>query len=242
MSSLHQTRVYDLGCRSQNASVVRGGGETRRKTAIAFALPFAIALMLAQPVSATGPISDAEGDVPWSYDTQTGETKDQIWSSNPPIVQVGYFDMISYSLSLDGDYYTFWMKLAAELPVAGDALPSGTVAGEWAMWIDPAPWNPTLGPGGSLFMIKLTYNGSGYAACLVNYATKEETPLESSDHLGSELWISFHASVVDGQESLWWCASTRSYTGSGVYSFRFVDWTDWDVADGQEWYSIPWPS
>lgn len=214
-----------------------------RRTAIAFALPFITALMLVQPVSATDVILDADDDGPAWSSAIDGSPMTNILNSNPPIVRVQYFDMRAYSLSLEGDHYRFWMKVDADLPAKEEPLPPGVLLGEWAMWIDPGNYNAVTNPVASLFVIKLVYDGGQYRAYVLNCGTGETTPLgqKSYGYSGSELWMEFPTSVVDGLDlsELWWCASTKVYMGSGDWSMRFVDISDWNP---ELWgYDIPWP-
>lgn len=211
---------------------------------IAFALPFLLALTLAQPVSAADPVSDPEGDVPWFWSNEDGSPMTNQMNSRPPLIQVGYLDMASYSLSLEGDYYRFYMSVYTALPVEGVEIPSGITICEWAMWIDPEPWNPVLNPVTSLFLIELLYDGSEYNAYLVDFDSeaREMIPLESHDQSGSELWIEFPADVVNDLDlgTLWWSATTRVWWGTGVYACRFVDISNWDPDTLS--YEMPWPT
>ncbi len=215
----------------------------RRRKVTAFALPFILVLMLAQPVSATDTIYDEVGDIPIYWSNADGSPVSNVWSSNPPLAQVGYFDMTSYSLTLEGDHYRFCMSVLADLPVEGEAIPSGITVGEWAMWIDPEPFNWVLNPVTPLFTIELLYDESEYSAYLVDYSsgTRAMIPPESHEQSGTELWIEFSADVVAGLdlENLWWAATTRIHTGSGTYTFRFVDISNWDPV--LQAYDIPWP-
>jgi hypothetical protein len=230
--------------------VVRGGGETRRKIAIAFALPLTVALMLAQPVSAgTFLISDREGDVDFVIDSRTGEIMDVGW--NTPVARAGYFDMISYQLSEVDNSYTFSMELATALPLEGGALPNGIQFAEWVMYISLEPWNWALNPVPSVFKIALTYDGSTYDGYLLDYESMASEPVLVLDHDGTTLSFSFPVNrigdlVEDPNVDFWWSPIVLAYwSPPHTYGFHMVDLADWGedwvAAPGQVWHSIPWP-
>jgi hypothetical protein len=222
-----------------------------RRTVIAFALPFVTALMLVQPVSAeeVDVIYDEQYDTPvwsWGFD---GTPFTNLLNSNPPMVQVGYFDMSAYSLSLlsdeKGERYRFWMQVWVPLPTKEEGFPPGIAAGEWLMYIDPGPYQPVENYVVSLFQIGLRFDGAEYSAFLYDYGTGEQTQIEpgSFEHSVYELWMEFPTSVVDDLEleldSLWWAPATKAYLGTDGTAWRLVDCTDYDF-DGETW-DLPWP-
>jgi hypothetical protein len=98
-------------------------------------------------------VPDMPGDLGGNYDLETCEVT-TVWGDNTPVVEAGYFDALSYSLSLKGKTtYTFGMELAAALPNEGSALPSGIKYVAWTMWIDAVPWHPVYDPTPSLFTV-----------------------------------------------------------------------------------------
>lgn len=226
-----------------------------RKTILAFGISFTVALMLAQPVSAdTFLISDAEGDVDFVMDSQTGEVMDVGW--NTPVARAGYFDMISYQLSEVGDIYTFSMELAAALPQEGVALARGLQFAEWVMYIDSEPWNLMLNEGHGLFKIALTYDESTYDGYLLDYESMESEPLLSFDHDGTTLSFSFPVDRIGGRVEdpnvdFWWTPMVLTYWSpphtNGLHMVDFADWGTtedgdiWVTTPGQVWFSIPWP-
>lgn len=189
-------------------------------------------------------VSDDEGDVPVGWDMTTGEPTEEQLSGNAPASRVGYFDMLSYSLSLntEASIYTYWMELSADLPLEGDALPSGVKIAEWALWVEDGVWNPVLNPVTTWFVIALTYDGASYDAYVLDYQTKEVvTSLEDIQCAGAEFQISFSADSIGNRESFYWMASTRVWWGQpDTWGFRFQDFTDWDAYAGDLGYDIPW--
>lgn len=228
-----------------NASrVVRGGGETRRKTAIALALSFTMALMmLAQPVAAgtvMAEVTDGTGDVGRNRAQKVSDPS-QYWEENTPVAQAGYFDMVSTWLSQKGNKYTFGMELAAELPQEGAALPDGIKLAEWIMWIDPAPWGPGMDPVASLFRISLYYDGSSYSAFMLDYGTMVMTPIPFSVD-GSSFQLQFSAASISNLAFEWWCPGVRAWWGLfGSTGAWIVDLVDFGAAPGQVGIDLPWP-
>jgi hypothetical protein len=232
--------------------VVRGGGETRRKTILAFGLSFTVALMLAQPVSAGQfLIPDRQGDLGTIFFSKTLESKD-VWGDNMPLVRAGYLDIESFWLSIEGSgrnlVYKFEMELYADLPDEGEALPGGIRLAEWVMWIDPAPWHPVDNPVGSLFVMKVAYDGSSYTGCLLDYKSPEAPEdLKKFTHVGSVLSLSFPVDRIgdqvpdDPNVDFWWCPGVRAYYNPDLP--WVVDMIDLEAAEdyGQVDYDIPWP-
>jgi hypothetical protein len=225
-----------------NASrVIRGGGETRRKTVIALALSFVMALMmLAQPVSAGSMmiIPDEQGDVGKMYDWETGETTNG-WGDNAKVVQAGYFDMVSVWFGQKGKTYEFGMQLAADLPQAGDPLPVGTKLAEWNLYVDRTAWTPPLYTE-DLFFISVKYDGSSFSANLLNYSTKvviASLPLILD---GSKFQTEVSAdSIGDLPTTIWLVPIVKVWFGWGA--FWTMDRPDPGVMPGQVMWSIPWP-
>lgn len=187
-------------------------------------------------------VYDQIGDLGCSFDVHTGEAS-TMWSENTPWVKPGYFDMKSFWLIQDGTAFTFGMELVANLPNEGDSLPAGIGAGEWAMWVNPDAWNPALNPVVSLYMIAVTYDESRYDAYVMDYATKEKTPIQF-EIIGSVIKLRFSVDMIGDRYSFYWEASTRIYFGTKgleTYGFWFTDMPDWGAVPYQEWYDIPWP-
>jgi len=221
--------------------LVRGGGETRRRTAIAFALsPIFALMMLAQPVSAGGMmigVDDDKGDLMKMYYPETGAPRNG-WGDNAPVVKAGYFDMKYTWLAQKGKTYTFGEILWADLPKEGDALPPGTSYAAWILWIDIRPWTPEAGAV-EIFDIYLWYDGSSYSAWVKDTATGVETPLPFTVD-GNELQIEFTAASINNLPSFWW--------SGGVYQLRdkggcgwMIDIIDPDTYPSQVYWDIPWP-
>lgn len=195
---------------------------------------------------------DSVGDVPFMWDSQTGDKMLEPLNSNRPLYETGYLDMKSYWLSqyvdteLGINMYTFGMELAAELPTSQDEMPQGIKRVEWVMYIDLDPWNPVLNPDAEcLFMLNLTFDGEVYDAFLVDYVLITGPVIAHLDWevTGSTFWIQLPANLIGDLQSFWWEAATRVWWGGpDTYGMRLTDMTDWNVADGQEWYDIPWES
>lgn len=199
--------------------------------------------MLALPVSA-GPkimvVEDTTGDVGFGVDYKESEIS-KVWADNTPIVQAGYFDMISTWLSQKGKKYTFGMGLLADLPKEGVALPDGIHLAEWAVWIDPSPYHVTLNPVASLFLIALRYDGSSYSSFILDYGTMVATPVEPSI-VGSTFQLEFSASSIGNLAFEWWSPMVRAWWGQlGSSGYWFVDAVDFGTVDGQVYYDLPWP-
>ena len=245
IASVPLTCVYGFGCRYDGClRVVRGGGENRKKTAIAFALSITVALMmLAQPVSAgtiTSLVEDSEGDLGFGVNPKTGGIMQQ-WGENTPVAKAGYLDMVSTWLSQKGKTYTFGMELAAELPKEGSTLSGGMRLVEWAMWIDPSPYNYITNPVAPLFLIALRYDGSSYSAFILDYSTMlTESVAFSVD--GSELQLQFSTDTIGNAAFEWWSPLVRVWWGPlGTPAYWFVDAVDLPPVDGYVYIDLPWP-
>lgn len=204
-------------------------------------------MMVPGSVSADDPLveaTDREGDMPWCIDMETGEPIYSPCAGDRALLGVGCLDMKSYWLTQNAltGQYTFGMELYGALPTEGDAMPYGIKAAEWAMWIDPEPWtyvNEVV----PLYAISLTYDGSSYDVSLIVVESKEvvrSVVFEiSSDR--SELQMSFPAESIGYLDFSWWCPSTRGYWGlPDTYGYRFMDFPDWYVCEGQVGYDLPW--
>lgn len=204
-------------------------------------------MMVPGSASAENPLveaTDREGDMPWCVDMETGEPIYSPCAGDRALLGVGCLDMKSYWLTQNAvtGQYTFGMAFYGALPAEGDAMPYGIKAAEWAMWIDPEPWtyvNAVV----SLYLIRLTYDESSYDAVLIDYvanAVVASVGFEiSSDR--SELQMSFPAELIGYLDFSWWTASTRGYWGlPDTSGFRFMDFPDWNVYEGQVGYDLPW--
>ena len=203
-------------------------------------------MMLAQPVSAgtvTLRVKDIPGDIGKMYDLTTGEPTNG-YGDNAPVVKAGYFDILSMWLSQKGKTYTFGMELAKELPQAGSALPSGVKFVSWNIWIDLAPWHPVLAPSDSLFTIALTYDGSNYAAVLIEGPGMLGNVIESLPFTidGSIFQLQFSAASIGNLASFWWCPVVHAWWGPlGTGGQWWLDTVDSGAVPGQTWWDIPWP-
>lgn len=213
------------------------------KTAIAFSLSFTIVLMLAQPVTA-GPmmsvVEDSEGDLSFGVDVKTGGFIRE-WADNTPVAKSEYLDMLSTWLSLKKETYTFGMELAADLPKAGSPLPDGFKVVEWAVWIDPSPYNYVINPVPPLFLIALRYDGSSYSAFIMDFATMLTTPTAFSID-GSKFQLQFTKASIGNLAFEWWSPLVRVWWGTmGSAGYWFVDAVDLPPVDGYVYMDLPWP-
>jgi len=223
--------------------VIRGGGETRKRTVIAFVASFIIALMLAMPVSAGSrvvmtTVPDKTGDLGKFFNFETGEIKNT-WGDNAPVVQAGYFDMVSSSLSYSQKEktYTFGMELAADLPQVGDSLVPGVKSAYWLFYIDPEPWTPD-NLVTSMFIVGLSYDGSTYSANLMDGGANIIAPLPFTID-GSKFEMSVSAASLGSPTAFWWNAGTSPLWGAGGY--WMTDMTDYGTIPGQVCFDVPWP-
>jgi hypothetical protein len=235
------------------ASVVRGGGgESVRRVLLVSMLSLTVALMVAQPVSAevlTTYVIDAEGDVPYIWDSQTGEAMTEPTNGNQQWCKYGYFDMTFYTLSknLNTNMFTFEMTVADDFPELGEALPSGVQRVDWLIWFDPAPFNWVFAPDViTEYQLNLTYDGTQYNCSFCDYVLLAGDVIETLafDLDGTVLSTSFSGNLVgdiveDLKIEFYWEAVIRVIHGG--YSCNWADWTDWNVAKDQMWSSIPWP-
>lgn len=198
-------------------------------------------ITLAQPVSAGATsitVQDRTGDLGPKIDWETGDIINH-WPDTTSLTKVGYFDMVSFSLSCKAKTYTFSMELAADLPKEGSALPTGFKAAEWLMWIDPEPWNMKYNNILSLYTVKLAYYESEYVAFIMDYATGEVLSSLPFTIDGSKLQIQFSAASIGNLESFWFMPCTVVRWSIGAY--WDLDSTDPGAAPGQVWWDIPWP-
>jgi hypothetical protein len=226
-------------------SVVRGGGEEMKKALLPIAMSLMVALMLAQPVSAgytAVVVQDRQGDVGKMYDLETCDVT-VLWGENTVIADVGYFDALSYSLSLKGKTFTFGMELAAALPDEGVALPSGIKHVAYTMWIDAAPWHPVYNPTPSLFTVVLNYDGLEYSAVLIEGEKILGNVLEILPFTvqGTRFEVQFPAASIGSLEAFWWCPCVHVWDGPvGTEAQWWFDTADPDAYPGQVWWNIPW--
>ena len=200
-------------------------------------------MMLAQPVTAatiTSVVEDPAGDVGFGVDPKTGGIM-HLWGDNTPVAQAGFLDMVLTSLSQKGKTYTFGMELAAALPKEGAALPDGFKMVEWAMWIDPSPYNYLVNPVPPLYLIALRYDGSSYSAFILDYGTMVNTPVAFAVD-GSKLQIQFTAASIGNLAFEWWSPLVREWTGPvGTSGYWFVDAVNLPLVDGYAYLDLPWP-
>jgi hypothetical protein len=230
--------------------VVRGGGETRRKIVLAFAVSFTTAMMLAQPVSASTfsvEVEDRPGDVAKMVDWwETYEIR-SLYKEHTQIAQAGYLDMTFVRFALDEDTYTFGMKVAADLPQRGDALPSGVRVVSWVLWFDSVPFD-FRDPVDDLFILWLQFDESGYSANLLNVGTAEMVPLYCEPEPGtSEFEIEFSYDLFGSLSTLWLYAGVKIFYSpdsvvlGGTGAWFTVDVFDPGANDYQVLASIPFP-
>jgi hypothetical protein len=189
-------------------------------------------------------VYDQTGDLGCNFDAETGEAN-PMWTDNVPWAKCGCFDMTSFWLIQDGTAFTFGMQLAADLPDEGDSLAAAVSAGEWGMWVESEPWNLVFNPVDPLYLIALVYDGSHYDAYVMDYVTKEKTPIEFEVD-GSVVRLWFSVDMIGGNYSFYWGGYTLIYRSLGTnsvatYAFCYTDLPDWGAVPYQEWYDIPWP-
>ncbi len=184
-------------------------------------------------------VQDLRGDLGPKMDFSTGELL-VAWPDEMVLKKVGYFDILSFSLSYSKreTTYTFAMTVANALPIAGTPLPAGWKFLRWLMWIEDEPWiygvnDPTL------YVVQLIYDGSTYAGQLKDYRTGmilETLPFEVA---GSTLQIEFPAASIGNMDSFWWMPCTVvNWSAAGYWD---LDTTDPGAAPGQVAWDIPWP-
>lgn len=185
-------------------------------------------------------VQDMRGDLGPKMDFSTGEVL-VAWPDEMVLQKVGYFDILSFSLSYAKKEatYTFAMNVANALPSPGTPLPDGWKFLTWLMWIETEPWiygvnDPTL------YVVQLIYDGSAYVGQLEDYRTGvvlETLPFEVT---GSALQIEFSAGSIGAMESFWWMPCTVvNWSAAGYWD---LDTTDPGAAPGQVVWDIPWPS
>ena len=187
-------------------------------------------------------IEDSTGDVGFGFSTKTGEILQAPWGTGTPWVAIGFMDIAAASLSQKGQTYTFGMKLATDLPKEGTALPDSVKRAEWALWIDPSPWNMATNPVASLFKVALIYDDLEYSGELVDATTGAYLASLPFTVDGSTFFVDFSAASIGGLEFQWWCPLTRVWQGLfGSWGAAYLDGIDWGTAAGQEYYDLPWP-
>ncbi len=185
-------------------------------------------------------VEDAEGDLGFGVNPKTGGIM-HYWADDAPVAKAEFLDMVSTWLSLKKDVYTFGMELAAELPEEGDPLPDGFKVVEWALWIDPSPYNVITNPVPPLFLITLRYDGSSYSAFILDYATMLVAPVEFSVE-GTQFQLQFTSASIGELELEWWSPLVRVWWGIiGSAGYWFVDAVDLPLVDGYAYVDLPWP-
>jgi len=185
-------------------------------------------------------VEDAEGDLGFGVDPKTGGIMN-LWQDNTPVAQTTYLDMVSTWLSLKKDTYTFGMELAGALPEEGSPLTGGMKLVEWAVWIDPSPYNFITNPVAPLFLIALRYDGVSYSAFIMDYATMDTAPVAFSVD-GSKLEIQFTSASIGDLALEWWSPLVRLWSGPiGSSGYWFVDAVDLEPIDGYVYMDLPWP-
>lgn len=186
--------------------------------------------------------TDSTGDVGFGFSPKTGEILKAPWGPGTPWVAAGYFDIASTWLSEKGQTYTFGMALAAPLPKEGSSLCNAVQHAEWALWIDPSPWNMATNPVVPLFKIALVYDGSEYSAELSDASTGALLASLPFTVDGSTLQVEFSAASIGNLAIHWWCPLVRIWLGVlGSTGYAYLDGIDWGTADGQVYYDLPWP-
>jgi hypothetical protein len=215
-----------------------------RKAAIALMSAIVAGLMLAPNGLAAGTsttvVQDMRGDQGPKLDFSTGEML-VAWPDVMVLKKVGYFDILSFSLSYSTKEktYTFGMEVAKDLPASGSGLPTGWKLLRWLMWIDTEPWfygvnDPTV------YTVQLTFDGSAYAAQLKDYQTGAVLETLPFEVRGSTLKVEFSAASIGNMDSFWWMPCTAvHWSGAGYWD---LDTTDPGAAPGQVMWDIPWPA
>src|SRR4030042_4347545 len=157
-------------------------------------------------------VEDPEGGLVFGLDMKTGGLA-RYYTEGAPIAGAGYLDMVSTWLSLKKDTYTFGIEAAAALPEEGSALPEGVKLVEWAMWIDPSPYNVLINPVPALFLIALRYDGSSYSSFILDYATFLTAPVSFSVE-GSTLQLRFTSAAIGVLALEWWSPLVRAWWGT----------------------------
>jgi len=185
-------------------------------------------------------VDDAEGDLGHGIDPKTGGIM-SLWPDNTPVAQTKYLDMVSTWMSLKKNTYTFGMELAAALPEEGSALPTSMKLLEWAVWIDPSPYNFITNPVAPLFLIALRYDGASYSAFILDYETMIATSTPFSVD-GTKLELQFTSAAIGDLAFEWWSPLVRVWWGTlDSAGYWFVDAVDLPLVDGYAYIDLPWP-
>ncbi|OGS52334.1 MAG: hypothetical protein A3K75_04825 [Euryarchaeota archaeon RBG_13_61_15] len=188
----------------------------------------------------TAVAEDPEGDLGFGVDPKTGGIMN-LWADNTPVAKAEYLDIVSTWLSLKKGTYTFGMELAAALPEEGSALPGGIKLAEWAVWIDPSPYNYITNPVAPLFLIALRYDGSSYSAFIMDYGTMLTTSVAFSVD-GSKVQLQFTSASIGDLAFEWWSPLVRVWWGIlGSAGCWFVDAVNLEPVDGYIYIDLPWP-
>jgi len=134
------------------------------------------------------------------------------------------------------------MELAAALPEEGSSLGRVVERVEWAMWINPSPWNFATNPVPALFKIALLYDGSMYSAELRDATTGAMLASLPFTVNGAKFQVEFSAASIGDLPSFWWEPTVRIWQGLlGSAGYSFLDAIDWGSAPDQVYYDFPWP-
>jgi hypothetical protein len=233
--------------------VVRGGGETRRNTAIAFALSLIVAAMMLGPQVSAGKstvttVPDNIGDL-GKYNvllivgpTDAPVVPDPSWGDGAPVLEATYMDMVSMSIGMVHGKYVFSMELAGDLPQAGDPLPSGSRYAGWQWWIEDGPWDPmSTSIPKTYYWVCLELDESGYSAGIYDARNAYAyTPVPFTID-GATFQIEIPEKLLGGLESFWWSACTY-LAKQNIWAWPwFTDMNDPGTDQGQVGYDFPWP-
>ena len=184
--------------------------------------------------------TDSTGDICMGWDVKTGGLAPG--PPGAPWATTGYLDIAAAWLSQKGNTYTFGMELAAALPKEGAALCKGVQQVEWAMWIDPSPFNYATNPVAALFKMALTYDGSTYSAGLWDLSTGVFVTSLPFTVSGATLQFEFSAASIGNFAFSWWVPLVRIWQGLyGSAGYAFLDGIDWNSVEGQVYHDLPWP-
>jgi len=220
-----------------------------RKAVVALLSALVAGLMMVPGVVSAGTtsivVADMSGDLGPKYDRDTLETV-VTWPETRPIVEAGYFDMLSWSFSYSSKSktYTFEMEVSKALPSPGSPLPNGYKEVRWQVWLDMEPWHPNYNPtAGTYYTARLIYDGSDYAAEIAKGGSWGPTiatvPFKVD---GSHLQIQFSAGTIGNLKSFWVMPCTVVLWSLIPYSgYWDLDSTDPGAAPGQVWWDVPWP-
>ncbi len=228
--------------------MLEGGNEVKIVVAGFLSVVVAGLMMVPCGVSAgmkTLTVQDLRGDLGPKFDYDTLEVV-VTWPDDRPLVEVGYFDMLSYSFSYSTKEkgYTFCMEVSKALPAEGTPLPMGYRMAQWLVWLDVEPWHIKYNPyAETYFSVVLTYDGTAYVAELRDgprLGPVLATLPFSVD--GANVEMKFTADSIGNLDSFWILPGTVVQWGTpGSAGYWVLDSSDADAAPGQVWWDIPWP-